>query len=237
MTLLEFFLSWPGMDKILFVEGSPDTTVIRLDAVEGYGALFRDPRPFSRTFEATSLYMGIRDRFVPCWGAYGGGYRSTEYYLDDEALKTMREIQVTIDESMEDWDPIYKYPFYKAVGSPIPQGRLEGVALGHLSPLTKPDGKIDFISNTMKWPDTEEMFWELLDILLVYPQLDVMIAVLYWEGDDDEQRRLERELKRELKKDPDLISIGFWVHDRTIEILDPEHAKQKLIEYESRGQT
>ena len=67
MTLLEFFLSWPGTDKILLVEEFPDTTVIRLDAEEGRCAPFHEPPPFPKSFQAGSLYMGIRDTFV-CWG-------------------------------------------------------------------------------------------------------------------------------------------------------------------------
>ena len=135
---------------------------------------------------------------------------------------------------MADWYPIYKYPNYKAVGSPIPQEQLEKIRgwLGHLSSLAEFNGKINFISNTMKWPDTEEMFWELLNILLAHPQLDVMIAVLYCEAGSV----VLSELELNLKKCPDFISIDFWVHDYTIEILNPSNAKQKLIEYESRSQ-
>ena len=62
-----------GMDKMLLVEEFPDTTVIRIDTVEGRCSPFCKLFLFPKSFQAGALYTGIRDTFV-CWR----GYDSTE---------------------------------------------------------------------------------------------------------------------------------------------------------------
>lgn len=105
------------------------------------------------------------------------------------------------------------------------------------------DGTVGGNGITGKYPEFEELFEEMLGLLLAFPYLDFVLAITDWEempyemwehlGDDDKVWKRKRSIE-DYDGFYEAIEIGFWVHDNRIEVLNPKNAAKKFKEYEQK---
>ena len=127
-----------------------------------------------------------------------------------------------------------------------PEGLISGIMLGNAWFGTnggdtygwvRPDGIVGLNRNTWKYPTEEGVLYEVLPLKETFPYLDFMIAVTDWDECPDYVRALRRcdfddALSREDYPDfPEHIVYGIWVHDDKVELMAPERAREKYLEY------
>lgn len=105
------------------------------------------------------------------------------------------------------------------------------------------DGTVGGNGITDKYPDFEELFKEMLGLLLTFPYLDFVLAITEWEEVPYEMwehftdKNKEWEQKNHIEDYDgfyEAIEIGFWVHDKRIDVLNPKNAAKKYKEYEQK---
>ncbi len=107
------------------------------------------------------------------------------------------------------------------------------------------DGTVGCNAITHKYPNAMSYVGEWLQKLMHFPYLDLMIAVTswdeipYWEWDLREaagNSKYEKYFEAP-EYDQDFlnaIEVGIYVHDKTIEIMEPKKAAKKYREYEAK---
>ena len=107
------------------------------------------------------------------------------------------------------------------------------------------DGTLGGNGITDKYPEFDELIFEMLDLIQAFPYLDFVLAITnwnempheVWEHISDEFKNEEYNRKHmfeEFEGFYDDLDIGFWVHDNTIEVLEPKRAAEKFKEYEEK---
>ena len=104
-----------------------------------------------------------------------------------------------------------------------------------------PDGTIGYNDITSKYPELVEFLEDVYMLLKEFPYLNFVWAVTDWNempqymwdklfGSADSPQEW---INEEYPDFNDNISILFWVHDNTLEIMEGQKAKEKYIEYNS----
>lgn len=104
-----------------------------------------------------------------------------------------------------------------------------------------PDGTIGCNDITSKYPELDEFLEDIYILLKEFPYLDFVWAITEWNempsymwdkvfGSVDSPQEW---LDEDYPDFNDNISILFWVHDNTLEIMEGQKAKEKYIEYNS----
>lgn len=112
----------------------------------------------------------------------------------------------------------------------------------------RPDGTIGMNGiSGVKYPWEREITAEIIPLGLAFPFLDLMIAVTDWNeapgyawdvyfgkvGDEYTYDGDDEVFQREDYPDsPEHIVYGVWLHDSTVELMAPERAREKYIEYD-----
>lgn len=217
MTLLEFLQSETDIKNAIHIEECDGQTVIYVDTVE-----VRDAEG-KRDFHHSDYFVAILERFLP---EHFGTYGQFEYYLDEDAIQTLRTIQISVDEEVRNYRSYAKYPYYKAAGrsiTPAEKERIRSVCRSSgyacdLHGLFSEDGHINELSNTDRYPNTGELLRAILDFLIAVPELNVQIIF----SEFYEPTRPEDFFK--------WISLGIEVQNQTIKILNSKNAKQRYLE-------
>ncbi len=96
------------------------------------------------------------------------------------------------------------------------------------------DGTVGVNAITQKYPETLKYVGEWLHKLMEFPYLDLVIAVTYWDECPDSQWDSgDLYMEIEDKEFLEAIEVGIYVHDKTVEIMNPKRAAEKYIEYEA----
>lgn len=104
-----------------------------------------------------------------------------------------------------------------------------------------PSGIIGTNYRTDKLPSLDELLSEMIQIKYAFPYLDFVAALTDYDElpwfilEHEERHTAWRELQYE--EDPDFlehVEMGIWLHDRAIEFMGPERARQVYREYEEK---
>ena len=108
------------------------------------------------------------------------------------------------------------------------------------------DGTVGINSITFKLPNAEEFIEEWSDFIKMFPYLDLVIAITWWDEISPTEHDIQDEwfdiensfgifddFEKEDYDDEfyDAIEIGIYVHDNTVELMSPERTREKYREY------
>jgi len=101
------------------------------------------------------------------------------------------------------------------------------------------DGTVGGNAITQKYPNEDEFLEEWSEKLRAFPYLDLVIAVTMWNElpndlwcvDEGEEGWRDFESAEYEEDFLDAIEVGVYVHDGTIEIMNPERARAQYEEY------
>lgn len=105
------------------------------------------------------------------------------------------------------------------------------------------DGTLGGNGITDKYPNFKQLMFEVFGLINEFPYLDFVWVITEWNECPDEIREhlwdkdeaMERKHKfEEYDGFYEAIEIGLWVHDNTIDVLEPKRAAEKFKEYEEK---
>lgn len=100
-----------------------------------------------------------------------------------------------------------------------------------------PSGVVGSNAITTKYPNITEFAEEMFSWAVSFPFLDLMIAVSdwnedpYWSEAPGYQGREQQDAYEVYADFTDNIQIGIWLHDKTVEFMNPKNAAKKYLEY------
>ena len=95
------------------------------------------------------------------------------------------------------------------------------------------DGFVGVNDITFKYPEDNEFIAEWVKYLAEFPFLDIMIAITYW--DENPLKEWENCWDAGDKYDKSFlraITLGIYVHDNKVELLNSTDARARYIEYD-----
>ena len=108
-----------------------------------------------------------------------------------------------------------------------------------------PDGFVGTNGIMQKWPDINEIIEEWSTYVSLFPYLDLIVGITWWNEMPDERWELFSDYINHKISDDEYIykeydgflenlDIGIWVHDGKIEIIDAEKTAKIYKEYDEK---
>lgn len=107
-----------------------------------------------------------------------------------------------------------------------------------------PNGLIGCNAHTNKYPMIGEYLWEFTNLIREFPFLDMVVAVTDWDEippyawdvlfNDSIENRYKQADYMDYPDFIENIEIGFWLHDRVLEVLNKSRAQKVYKEYEAK---
>ena len=108
-----------------------------------------------------------------------------------------------------------------------------------------PSGIIGGNLITAKYPEIDELLRDIVVLKYAFPYLDFVMAITNWNEASPKKYLLEEKagysieaLRKlnymEFEGFLDSIEIGIWIHDDTIEFMEPGRAREKYEEYDAK---